>query len=207
MRMFLTTLEGKAWFWYKILENGSLYSLADFHDVFYDMYKECHPSLFLVKDCCKHSTSFIQYLEDCYDDDEFMDEEILEALHNNTFQHQEERITSHEMQYEDQQGFTYENHITSSEIDVEMQQTCQALDHYEYEIDCKHQEEALENSFYSPQAEEKILQFCNSLQHLTSMNDHNKEENYIVCENHLEKQLDNISKESCVFENQLSEDV
>ena len=96
----MATLEGKAWSWYKSLENGSLYSLVDFHDVFYDMYKECHPSLLLVKDCCKHSASFIQYLEDCYDDDEFMDEEILEALHNNTFQHQEERITSHKMQHE-----------------------------------------------------------------------------------------------------------
>ena len=53
------------------------------------MYKECHPSLLLFKDCCKHYVSLIQYLEDCYGDDEFMDEEILEALHNNTFQQQE----------------------------------------------------------------------------------------------------------------------
>ena len=48
------------------------------------MYKECHPSLLLVKYFCKHSVGFIQNLEDCYDDDEFMDEEILEALHKNT---------------------------------------------------------------------------------------------------------------------------
>ena len=120
MKMFMTTLEGKAWSWYKNLENGSIYSLASFHDEFYEMYKECYPSLLLLKDCCRHSLSLIQYLEDCYDDDEFMGEEILEALHNNAFQHQEESITSHEMQHEDQQGFTYENHITSSEIDVEM---------------------------------------------------------------------------------------
>jgi len=32
MRMFMTTLEGKAWSWYKSLENGSIYSLASFHD-------------------------------------------------------------------------------------------------------------------------------------------------------------------------------
>ena len=94
--------------------------------------------------------SFIQYLEDCYDDDEFMDEEILEALHNYTFQHQEERITSHKMQHENQQGFTYENHVTSSEIDVKMQQTCQCFDHKEYENHCKHQEEILEDRFYNP---------------------------------------------------------
>ena len=74
----------------------------------------------LVKDCCKHSVSFIQYLEGCYDDDEFMDEEILQALQNNTFQHLEERITSHDMQHGNKQEYTYENHITSSEIDVEI---------------------------------------------------------------------------------------
>ena len=81
-------------------------------------------SLLLLKDCCIHSLSRIQYLEDCYDDDEFMDEEILEALHKNAFQHQGESITSHETQHEDQQGFTYENHVQSSDIDVAMQQTC-----------------------------------------------------------------------------------
>ena len=121
MKMFMTTLEGKAWSWYKSLENGSIYSLANFHDEFYEMYKECHPSLLLVKDCCKHSTSFIQYLEDFYDDDEFMDEEILEALHNNAFQHQEESITSHETQHEDQQGFICENHVSSFDMNENMQ--------------------------------------------------------------------------------------
>ena len=201
MRMFMTTLEGKAWSWYKSLENGSLYSLAYFHDVFYDMYKEFHPSLLLVKDCCKHSTSFIQYLEDCYDDDEFMDEEILEALHNNTFQQLEERITSHDMQHRNQQEYTYENHITSSEIDVELQQTCQSSNHNEDENNCKHQEEVLEDSFYDPQAEEKVGFLCQTSQQLTTINDHKKEENYIVCRQHLERQLDSTSKESCVVEN------
>ena len=93
MKMFMTTLEGKACSGYKSLENGAMYSLANFHDEFYEMYKECHPSLLPLKDCCKHYLSLIQYLEDCYDDDEFMHEEILEALHNNAFQYQEERIT------------------------------------------------------------------------------------------------------------------
>ena len=207
MRIFMTTLEGKAWSWYKSLENGSLYSLADFHDVFYDMYKECHPSLLLVKDCCKHSTSFIQYLEDCYDDDEFMDEEILEALHNNAFQHQEESITSHEMQHEDQQGFTYENHITSSEIDVEMQQTSHSSNHNEDENDYTQQEEILEEIFYDPQAEEKVVHFCDSLQQLASKNDLYNEENFIVCGHHLERQLDSISNKFGVAEDQLFEDI
>ena len=103
MKMFMTTLEGKAWSWYKGLANGSLYSLANFHDEFYEMYKECHPSLLLVKDFYKHSESFIQFLEDFYDDDEYMDEEIFEALHNNTFQHLKEGITSHRMDHRNQQ--------------------------------------------------------------------------------------------------------
>jgi len=198
----MTTLEGKAWSWYKSLENGSIYSLANFHDKFYEMYKGCHPSLLLVKDCCKHSLSLIQYLEDCYDDNEFMDEEILEALHNNAFQHQEESITSHEMQHENQQGFTYENHVTSSETNVKMQQTCQYFDHKEYENDYKHQEEIQEEPFYNPQAEEKVVHFCNSLQQLTSKNHHNNEENYMVCGNHSEKQLDNISNKCCATKDQ-----
>jgi len=44
-----------------------------------------------------------------------------------------------------------------------MQQTCQDFDHNEYEIDCKHQGEVLEDSFYDPQVEEKVVHFCNSL--------------------------------------------
>ena len=52
------------------------------------MYKEFHPSLLLVKVCCKHFVSFIEYLENCYEDDEFMDEEILEAFHDNPFHQQ-----------------------------------------------------------------------------------------------------------------------
>jgi len=207
MRMFMATLEGKAWSWYKSLENGSLYSLADFHDVFCEMYKEGYPSLLLLKDCCRHSLSLIQYLEDCYDDDEFMDEEILEALHNNAFQHQGESITSHETQHEEQQGFTCENHVSSFDMNEEMQQYSQSSNHNEDEIDCKQQEEVLEDSFYDPQAEEKVGFLSQTSQQLTTINDHKKEENYIVCRQHSEKQFDSISKEPCVVENQLSKDI
>ena len=45
------------------------------------------------------------------------------------------------------------------------------------------------------------------MQQLTSKNDHNNEENYIVCGSHSEKKLDSISKESCVAENQMSKDI
>ena len=59
MKMFMATLEGKGWSCYESLPNGTLYSLVDFHVTFYEMYEECHPSLLLVKDCCKHCVSFI----------------------------------------------------------------------------------------------------------------------------------------------------
>ena len=88
------------------------------------------------------------------------------------------------MQHENQQGFTYENHVTSSEIDLNMQKNCQYFDHKEYENHCKHQEEILEDSYYKPQAEEKVDFLCHTLQQLTSKNDHNNEENYIICANH-----------------------
>lgn len=70
------------------------------------------------------------------------------------------------MQHENQQGFTYENHVTSSNINVNMQQTCQSFDHNEYENDYKHQEKILEEIFYNPQAE-KVDHFYNSMQHIT----------------------------------------
>ena len=107
------------------------------------MYKDCHPSLLLVKDCCKHSVSFIRYLENFYEDEEFMDEEILEALHENTFhqqEHQEERIISPLDENETQQEFTYENYDTSSEFEENLQQVCQSFDHHEYENHFKQQE-------------------------------------------------------------------
>ena len=34
----------------------------------------------MVKDWCKHYNSFIEYLENFYEDDEFMDEEILDPF-------------------------------------------------------------------------------------------------------------------------------
>ena len=39
MKVFMATLEGKARSWYESLQNGSLYSLADFHVSFYGMYE------------------------------------------------------------------------------------------------------------------------------------------------------------------------
>ena len=39
MKMFMETLEGKVREWYEVLNPGSLFSLKDFHKVFYENYK------------------------------------------------------------------------------------------------------------------------------------------------------------------------
>ena len=42
--------------------------------------------MLLVQDCCMHVKGFIEDLEKMYGDHEFMDEEILEILHEYSFQ-------------------------------------------------------------------------------------------------------------------------
>ena len=75
MKMFTATLEGDGRSW---LPLESMFSLTDFHTVFHEHYKNQYPSLLLVQDCCMHAKGFIEYLENLYNDDELMDEEILE---------------------------------------------------------------------------------------------------------------------------------
>ena len=89
MKMFMVTFEKKARSWYEQLLVSSLYS-KDFHTVFFKNYKESFPSLLLVQNCCDHFENFIQYLEFFYEDDAFMDDEIIEAFYENPFQSQEE---------------------------------------------------------------------------------------------------------------------
>ena len=83
MKMFMATLEDEAQSWYESLPPASIYCLKDFHTVFFERYKESYPSLTLVQNCCSHVHCFIEDLENCYGDNELMDEEIMEALHEN----------------------------------------------------------------------------------------------------------------------------
>ena len=92
-------------------------------------------------------------------------------------------------------------------MNVEMQQISQSSNHKEDENDYTQQEEILEEIFYEPQAEEKVVHFCDSLQQLASKNDLYNEENYIVCGHHLERQLDRISNKFGMAEDQLFEDI
>ena len=92
MKMFMVTLEEKEKQWYENSPSASLYSLQDFHTSFFENYKRSYPSLLLVQDCCHRFEIFIQNLENAYEDDVFMDEEILEAIYENSFQHQEQTL-------------------------------------------------------------------------------------------------------------------
>ena len=60
--------------------------------MFLERYKESYSSLTLVHKCCSHVHSFIENLENVYEDDDFMDDEIMEALYENPFQQHKENL-------------------------------------------------------------------------------------------------------------------
>ena len=45
-----------------------------------------------MQNCCNHVNSFIENIENFYGDDEFMDDEIMEALYENPFQQHKENL-------------------------------------------------------------------------------------------------------------------
>jgi len=102
MKMFMATLEDEARSWYESLPSASIYCLRDFHTVFFEKYRESYPYLILVQNCCSHVHNFIESLEKYYEDDNFMDVEIMEALYENPFQqHTEILDTCQDQQVED----------------------------------------------------------------------------------------------------------
>ena len=54
---------------------------SNFHMVFHEHFKYQYPSLLLVQDCCMHDKGFIEQLKNMYGEEEFMDDELLEILH------------------------------------------------------------------------------------------------------------------------------
>ena len=102
MKMFIVSLEGSERSWYEGLPSESLYSLKYFHTVFHEHVKYQYPSLLLVQDCCIHVKGFIHDLENMYGDDQFMDEEILEILKENSFHKKEVHRKIHEIQEKSQ---------------------------------------------------------------------------------------------------------
>ena len=92
MKIFLATLEGEAQSWYENLPTTCIYCLKDFHTLFIERYKDSYPSLNLVHHCWKHASTFIESLVKYYEDDNFMDDEIMEALYENLFQQHKEKV-------------------------------------------------------------------------------------------------------------------
>jgi len=92
MKIFLATLGDEAQSWYESFPPTCIYCLKDFHVLFIERYQESYPSLNLVHDCCKHASTFIESLAKYYEDDIFMDGEIMEAFYENPFQQHEEKL-------------------------------------------------------------------------------------------------------------------
>ena len=66
--------------------------------VFHEHYKDQYPSLLLAQYCCTHLKGFIGDLENMYSDDELVDEDILEILHENSFHKKEIQTSFHDIQ-------------------------------------------------------------------------------------------------------------
>ena len=92
MKMFMDTLEEKARSWYESLPSASLYSLKDFHSIFFQHYQSSNSSLSMIDSCCEISDNFIEFLENLYGDEECLDDEIIESLHD--FSSQQESTVS-----------------------------------------------------------------------------------------------------------------
>ena len=99
----------------------NLYSLQDFHTTFYEHYKEFYSSLLLVQNWCDHFENFIQNLEIFYEVDVFMDDEIIEAFHENHFHYHEEKVEDifHDIQQNFQQNIV-PFLIVNNEIDEDI---------------------------------------------------------------------------------------
>ena len=82
MKMFMAKLEGEERNWYEWLEPGILFSLKDFHKVFYKHYIGHCQSLSLAENCCDQYEDLIQHLVNIDEDlGNWHPEDLLEELH------------------------------------------------------------------------------------------------------------------------------
>ena len=82
----MISLEGNARSWYEGLPTWSLCSLKGFHKAFHKYFKYQYPSLLLLQDCCTHDREFIENVKDECGDDQYLDEEVVEILHEYSYQ-------------------------------------------------------------------------------------------------------------------------
>ena len=92
MKMFVATLEEKVISWYESLPSASLYSLKDFHSVFFQHYQSFNSSLSMIDSCFEIYDNFIEFLENLYGDEECLYDEIIESIYD--FSSQQESIVS-----------------------------------------------------------------------------------------------------------------
>ena len=108
--------------------------------MFHEHFKDMYPSLLLIQDFCMHDKGFIENLKDIYGDYQFMDEEILEILHEYSFQQKERQTNCHDMQENSQQlvmssltemdirkSSDSSNYLYLSETDDSFHHSCQYL--------------------------------------------------------------------------------
>lgn len=141
MKIFLATLEGEAQSWYESLPPACIYCLKDFHAMFIERYKEYYPSLNLVQNCCKHAYIFIESLEKYYEDDNFMDDEIMEALYENPFQQHKECDT-----YQDNQENLQQDQNLSTVED-------EGILHLDSQQELHEMDQLYEENLYTPSLE------------------------------------------------------
>ena len=60
-------------------------SFKYFHTVFHEHFKYQYPSLLIVQYCCMHDKGFIEQLKNMYGEEDFMDDELLEILHEYSY--------------------------------------------------------------------------------------------------------------------------
>ena len=51
------------------------------HTIFHEHFKRHYPSLLLLQDCCSHDREFIKNVKDECGDNQYLDEEVLDILH------------------------------------------------------------------------------------------------------------------------------
>ena len=97
-----------------------------FTQYFSKKYRETYPSFILIEDCCDHFENFIQELESAYGDQEFMDDEILDALNENHF-HCHEKIMDYSIDDSKLEQNTSKDDIDlpSFKFDNNLQKYCQ----------------------------------------------------------------------------------
>ena len=117
--------------------------------MFHEHFKRHYPSLLLLQDCCTHDREFIENVKDECGDDQYLDEEVLEILHEYSAQ-KERQSNFHDIQENSQQSVLSSSaevdidkssvstsYISLPETDDDLQHSCHSLCDQERGWDCQ----------------------------------------------------------------------